>query len=152
MVKHAIFYGRKDMPLSISGAKLGFLIWFKNRQIWFSILVVKISISTYQFWFNYQHYLVTRFEHPTHSVCCLIWRRMVLSQLSKLARRCQGMELKSSMPFWRSFPILICTFVLFYITSNPCVLAMNKDAIQRNFLLFCYHIYVAKQCWFLGFV
>ena len=53
MVKRAIFYGRKDMPLSISGAKLGFLIWLKNRQIRFSILVVKILISTYPFWFNY---------------------------------------------------------------------------------------------------
>ena len=53
MVKRAIFYGRKHMPLNISWAKLGFLIWLKNRQIRFSILVVKISISTYPFWFNY---------------------------------------------------------------------------------------------------
>ena len=53
MVKRAIFYGQKDMPLNISGAKLGFLIWIKNRQIWFSTLVVKISIFTYPFWFNY---------------------------------------------------------------------------------------------------
>ena len=59
MVKRAIFYSRKNMPLSISGAKLGFLIWLKNRQIWSPILVVKISISTYPFWFNYLHYLVT---------------------------------------------------------------------------------------------
>ena len=53
MVKRAIFYGRKDMPLSINGAKLGVLIWFKNGQIWFPILVVEISISTFVFWFNY---------------------------------------------------------------------------------------------------
>ena len=42
MVKRAIFYGRKDMPLTIDGAKLGILIWFKNGQIWFPILVVEI--------------------------------------------------------------------------------------------------------------
>ena len=53
MVKRAIFYGRKDMPLSIDGAKLGVLIWFKNDQIWFPILVVEISISTFLFLFNY---------------------------------------------------------------------------------------------------
>ena len=53
MVKRAIFYGRKDMPLCINGAKLGLLIWFKNGQIWFPILVIKISISTFLFWFNY---------------------------------------------------------------------------------------------------
>ena len=53
MVKRAIFYGRKDMPLSIDGAKLGVLIWFKNGQIWFPILVVEISISTFLFSFNY---------------------------------------------------------------------------------------------------
>ena len=51
MVKRAIFY--EDMPLSINGAKLGVLIWFKNGQIWFPILVVEISISTFLFWFNY---------------------------------------------------------------------------------------------------
>ena len=53
MVKRAIFYGRKYMPLSIDGAKLGVLIWFKNGQIWFPILVVEISISTFLFSFNY---------------------------------------------------------------------------------------------------
>ena len=113
MVKRSIFYGQKDMPLSINGAKLGILIWFKNGQIWFPILVVEISISTFLFWFNYKNFLLTRFEHPKHSVCCLVWRRMVPSQLSKLARRCQGMEPKSSMPLWSSFTILICTFLLF---------------------------------------
>ena len=53
MVKRAIFYGRKDMLLSINGAKLGILILFKNGQIWFPILVVEISISTFLFRFNY---------------------------------------------------------------------------------------------------
>ena len=53
IVKRAIFYGRKDRPLRINGAKLGDLIWFKNGQIWFPILVVEISISTLLFWFNY---------------------------------------------------------------------------------------------------
>ena len=53
MVKCAIYYSRKDMPLSINGAKLGILIWFKNGQIWVPILVVEISISTFVFWFNY---------------------------------------------------------------------------------------------------
>ena len=53
MVKRAIFYSRKDMPLCINRAKLGVLIWFKNGQIWFPILVVKISISTFLFRFNY---------------------------------------------------------------------------------------------------
>ena len=53
MVERAIFYGRKDMALSVDGAKLGVLIWFKNGQIWFPILVVKISISTFLFRFNY---------------------------------------------------------------------------------------------------
>ena len=103
MVNRAIFYGRKDMPLSNNGTKLGVLIWFKNGQIWFPISVVEISISTFLFWFNYLHYLVTRFKHPKHYVCSLIWRRMVPSQLSKLARMCQGMEPKSSMPLWTSF-------------------------------------------------
>ena len=53
MVERAIFYGRKIMPLSISGAKLGVPIWLKNGQIWFPILVVEISISTFLFSFNY---------------------------------------------------------------------------------------------------
>ena len=53
MVKRAFFYGRKDMPLSINGAKLGVLIWFKNGQIWFPILVIEISISIFLFWFNF---------------------------------------------------------------------------------------------------
>ena len=53
MVKRAIFYGRKDMALSVDVAKLGVLIWFKNGQIWFPNLVVEICISTFLFSLNY---------------------------------------------------------------------------------------------------
>ena len=53
MVKRAIFYGRKDMPLSNNGTKLGVLIWFKNGQIWFPIFVIEIFISIFLFWFNF---------------------------------------------------------------------------------------------------
>ena len=41
MVKRAIFYGRKDMPLSINGAKLGVLIWFKNGQTKFPLIFLQ---------------------------------------------------------------------------------------------------------------
>ena len=36
---------------------------------------------------------------------------------------------KVSMPLSSSFPILICTFLLFSISFSPYVLAINKDVI-----------------------
>ena len=59
---------------------------------------------------------------------------------------------KVSMSLPSSFSILICTFHLFSVSSGPRVLSMNKDAIQHNLLLFCFLIYIERQCWFPVFV
>ena len=42
----------KHMHLSISGTKLGVLIWSKNGQILIPILIVETWISTCLFWLN----------------------------------------------------------------------------------------------------
>ena len=48
MVKRAIFYGRKDMPLSINGAKLGVLIWASKALCLLPNLEENGAITTIQ--------------------------------------------------------------------------------------------------------
>ena len=128
-VKHSLFDGWNGVHLSISGAKLGILIRSKNGQISFPIFVVEILISTCLFWFNSWHYLVIWFWAIKE--LCLLPNFEEDSAITTI-RTCKKAVMygaKVSMSLSSSFSILICTFLLFSVSSGPCVLVMNKDAI-----------------------
>ena len=129
MVKHSLFDRWNGVHLSISGAKLGILIRSKNGQISFPIFVVEILISTCLFWFNSWNYLVIWFwaikelyllpnwEEDIAITTIWTWNKAVM----------YGAKVRMSLP--SLFSILIRTFLLFSVSSGPCVLEINKDAI-----------------------
>ena len=123
IVKRVIFYGRKDMPLSINGDKLGVLIWSKNGQIWSPILVVEISISTCLFWFNYWHYLVTRILAIEELFLLPNLEQNGVIATIQASKKVSVRGANVSTPLSSAFSFLICTFLLFLISSIRCVLA-----------------------------
>ena len=128
-VKRSLFDGWNGVHLRISGAKLRILIRSKNGQISFPIFVVKISISTCPFWFHYWHYLATWFW-AFKEICLLPnWEEDSAITTVRTCKKAVMYGAKVSMSLLSSFSILICTSLLFSVSSGPCVLAMIKDAI-----------------------
>ena len=128
-VKRSLFNGWNGMHLRISGTKIGILIRSENGQISFPIFVVKILISTCPFWFHYWHYLATWFW-AFKEICLLPnWEEDSAITTVRTCKKAVMYGAKVSMSLSSSFSILICTFLLFSVSSGPCVLSMNKDAI-----------------------
>ena len=128
-VKRALSDGWKHVHLSISGAKVDVVIWSRNEQIWLPILFAEISISTCLFWFNYWHYLVTWILAIKELFLLPNLEENGAISTIQTCKRVSGCGAKVSMPLSSAFSILICALLLFPISSNHCVLAMNKDAI-----------------------
>ena len=128
-VKHAHSDGWKDVHLSISGAKLGILIRSENGQISFPIFVVKILISTCLFWFNSWNYLVILFWAVNELYLLPNWEEDSAITTIRTCKKAVTYGAQVSMSLPSLFSFLICTFLLFSVSSGLFVLTMNKEAI-----------------------
>ena len=127
--KHSLFGGWNGVHLSISGAKLGILIQSKNGQILFPIFVFEILISTCLFWFNSSNYLLIWFWAIKELFLLPNWEEDSAITTIRTCKKAviYGAQVSMSLPSLFSF--LICTFLLFSVSSGLFVLTMNKEAI-----------------------
>ena len=128
-VKCSPFDGWNGVHLSISGAKLCILIQIKNGQISFPIFVVESLISTCLFWFNSSNYLLIWFWAIKELFLLPNWEEDSAITTIQTCKKAVMYGAKVSMSLSSSFSILICTFLLFSVSSGPCVLSTNKEAI-----------------------
>ena len=128
-VKCSLFNGWNGVHLRISGAKLGIIFQSRNGQISFPIFVVEISFSTCLFWFHYWHYLVTWFWAFKELYFLPNWEENSAITTVQTCKKAAMYGTKVSMSLSSSFSSLICSFLLFSVSSGPCVIALNKDAI-----------------------
>ena len=69
------------------------------------------------------------FEHSKNSVLLPNWEEGSAITTVRTCKKAVMYGAKVSMSLSSSFSILICTFLLFSVSSGPCVLSMNKDDI-----------------------